>query len=87
MSDSNLVDKVNIPELIKALRCREAEWGYYTKCEYYSEASDNRCARCDSDRLTRDAAAAIEELQAEVERLQADVDAAYALMEVQDADT
>lgn len=32
----------------------------------------------------RNAAAAIEDLQADVERLQVDVEAAYALMEVQD---
>lgn len=56
-------------ELVKALRCRDAERGYYTKCEYYGEASDNFCVRCDSDRLTRDAAAAIEELQAELTRI------------------
>lgn len=52
-------------ELIKALRCRDAEFGYYRKCKYYGEASDNRCVLCDSDRLAKDAAAAIEALQAE----------------------
>jgi hypothetical protein len=34
--------------------------------------------------MLRDAADAIEALQAEVERLQVDVEAAYALMEAQD---
>ena len=37
-----------------------------------------------SARLYKDAADAIEALQAEVERLQVDVEAAYALMEAQD---
>ena len=36
------------------------------------------------EKTMRDAADAIEALQAEVERLQVDLEAAYALMEVQD---
>lgn len=61
---------IDYTELVKALRCRDAEFGYYRKCKYYGEASDNRCVLCDSDRLAKDAAAAIEELQAEVKRLE-----------------
>ena len=53
-------------ELIRALRCKNEEWGYYTKCKYYGEPSDNRCVLCDSERLAHDAATAIEALQAKV---------------------
>ena len=58
-------------ELVKALRSRS------TLCEsldcYACEAIHFVCI----DKIMHDAAAAIEELQAEVERLKADVDAAY----------
>ena len=60
-------------ELVKALRCGEykPECGS-SDCPYWSGLG------CMDGQLMEDAAAAIEELQAEVERLKADVDAAYA---------
>ena len=66
-------------QLVKALRCDEKCWD--NRCQYLESSSYNWC---NTKRLCSDAAAAIEELQAEVERLQVDVDAAYALMEVQE---
>lgn len=69
-------------QLVKALR-------------YCAESGDFKCGKdCPMHaeypncltKMDTDAADAIEALQAEVERLQVDVEAAYALMEVQDAD-
>ena len=71
-------------KLVKALRyCSTTEGMVYcnVNCKYGWEERSEGC----KDLLMTDAAAAIEALQAEVERLQVDLDAAWALMEVQDA--
>ena len=44
-------------ELIKALRCKNEEYGYYTKCKYHGDTSGNRCVLCYTERLAHDAAA------------------------------
>ena len=61
MIDPKLVDKVNIPELVKALRCCANP---NIPC-YDCPRNDDVCA----ERLFADAAAAIDGLQAEVKRL------------------
>ena len=75
MDYTSLIKEVNIPELVKALRlCQFGECGC-GKC-YYKELKGDWCTEdnrpeffdCD-DKLKLDAAAAIEELQAEVEEL------------------
>ena len=67
-------------ELVKALRCcTQNPPETCVGCTY--NIGNNECA---VRGMMCDAAAAIEELQAEVERLQVDVEAAYALMEVQE---
>ena len=62
MIDSNLVDKVNIPELVKALRyCAESgDFNCNHDCPMYPNYP--RCLT----KMDMDAAAAIEELQAEI---------------------
>lgn len=68
MDYTNLIDKVNIPELVKALRnhaskesdCRSCKYYYYNIVKY-DTCSSSLCAA---------AADAIEALQAEVKRLQ-----------------
>lgn len=62
MIDSNLVDKVNIPELVKALRC-ETEDMECEGCRYYEDYF------CHVRTLQHDAAAAIEELEAKISEL------------------
>ena len=62
-------------ELVKALRSCAENFGCPIECPRYSPADEG--VRACVSRLEKDAAAAIEELQAEVERLKADVDAAY----------
>ncbi len=62
-------------KLVEALRCNQGNGLCpYADCEYKSK----NAPICMPTRLTNEAAAAIEALQAEVERLKADVDAAYA---------
>ena len=63
-------------KLVEALRCCAENFGCPIECPRYSPA-DEGVRACES-RLEKDAAAAIEALEAEVERLKADVDAAYA---------
>ena len=73
-------------ELIKALRRCQFGHGMCAECPYYGHKgkwNGEDLSDCD-DKMHLDAAAAIEELQAEVERLQVDVDAAYAHLEVQE---
>lgn len=76
MDYTSLIKEVDIPELVKALRlCQFGECGC-GKC-YYKELKGDWCTEdnhpeffdCD-DKLKLDAAAAIEELQAEVKRLE-----------------
>ena len=62
MIDSKLVGKVNIPELVKALRCNQTK-EECAKCQYSTGLT------CKQIKLDMDAAAAIEALQAEVKRL------------------
>ena len=66
MIDSNLVEKVNIPELVKALRC-ETEDTDCESCRYYKDFF------CHVRTLQHDAAAAIEGLQAELDQWKAAV--------------
>ena len=66
MNYTNLIDKVNIPELVKALRhCISDPYGFVecNGCPIFCKGID-----CQND-LHNDAAAVIEALQAEVERL------------------
>lgn len=66
MDYTNLIDKVNIPELVKALRhCISDPYGFVEcdGCPIFCKGID-----CQND-LHNDAAAVIEELQAEIERL------------------
>lgn len=66
MIDPKLVDKVNIPELVKALRCCAENFGCPIECPRYSPADEG--VRACVSRLEKDAAAAIEDLQAELEK-------------------
>ena len=80
MDYTSLIKEVNIPELVKALRhCNGPSFLTCRECQY-----NNNMLTCPY-KMLRDAADAIEALQAEVERLQVDLEAAYALMEAQDA--
>lgn len=61
-------------ELVKALRCDEKCWD--NKCQYLESSSYNWC---NTKRLCSDAAAAIEELQAEVDKANKSADAYRAM--------
>jgi len=64
-------------KLVEALRCYELRLSC-NECEYGKWHDEGNCWYCEEERRDKDAADAIEALQAEVERLKADVDAAYA---------
>lgn len=77
---TNLIDKVNIPELVEALRCLALS-KKCDSCNYgYRLSTDSECNdACDIEQIVEDAAAVIEALQAEVNEAKKSADAYRAM--------